>query len=86
MSQRLASKIGYEDPLTHLIGLGLALPVFLVTIVIWSPGAWRRVRRKATSLTSLERWERTLAGGLSVVNLMVVGSVFSVLLGDEVAM
>jgi hypothetical protein len=73
--------------LTHLIGLELALLVFLTTVVVWSLGALlRRVRRSATPLTPLERWGRYLAGGLILVNLIVVGLIISVLLGDESAM
>jgi hypothetical protein len=77
----------YEDPLLHLIGLGLALLVFLATVVVWPLGALLRlVRRNATSVTPLERWGRYLAGGLILINLMVVGLIISVLLGDESAM
>ena len=77
----------YQDPLTHLIGLGLALLVFLATVVVWPRGALlKRVRRKETSFTRLERWGRYLAGGLTLVNLVVVGLVVSVLLGDDSAM
>lgn len=76
----------YEDPQTHLIGLGLAVLLFLVTVVVWSLEALlRRIKGKASSPTSLERWGRTLAGGLILVNLMVVGFVTSVLMGDESA-
>jgi CubicO group peptidase (beta-lactamase class C family) len=74
----------YEDPLTHLIGLGLALLVFLATGVIWSLGALSGlVRRNVTALTPLERWGRPLASGLILVNLVVAALIISVLVGDE---
>jgi len=74
----------YQDPLNHVIGMGLALLIFLVTIVIWGLGALLHlVRRKSTSLTQLERWGRYLAGGLILLNLMIVGLLVSVLAGDD---
>ena len=77
----------YQDPLTHLTGLGLALLVFLATVMVWPLGArLKRVRHKATPLTRLERWGRYLAGGLILINLLIVGLVTIVLLGDESAL
>ena len=74
----------YQDPLNHVVGLGLALLIFLTTIVIWGLGALLHlVRRKSTSLTLLERWGRYLAGGLILLNLMIVGLLVSVLAGDD---
>ena len=79
--QRLA---WYEDPKIHLAGLGLALLVFVATVVIW-PLGWllQRMRRKPNSLTPLERWSRYLAGGLILLNLVIVGLVVTVLAGDD---
>jgi len=74
----------YQDPLNHVVGLGLALLIFLATIVIWGLGALLHlVRRKSTSLTQLERWGRFPAGGLILLNLMIVGLLVSVLAGDD---
>jgi hypothetical protein len=73
----------YEDPKYHLVGLGLVLLVFLSTVVIWSLGGLLRLgRRKTTSITRLERWGRMLAGGLILLNLVIVGFIVSVLVGD----
>ena len=74
----------YQDPLNHVVVLGLALLIFLATIVIWGLGALLHlVRRKSTSLTLLEHWGRYLAGGLILLNLMIVGLLVSVLAGDD---
>jgi hypothetical protein len=74
----------YEDPRNHLIGLGLALLVFLVTVAIWSLGALLgMLKRKQTSQTRLERWSRYLAGSLILLNFVIVGFVVSVLVGDD---
>jgi hypothetical protein len=77
----------YENPRIHLAGLGAALFVFVVTIFSWSiAGLLRLLRRKSISRTPLERWGRYLAGGLSLVNLVIVGFIMSVLVGDDSAM
>jgi CubicO group peptidase (beta-lactamase class C family) len=77
----------YENPRIHLAGLGVALLIFVVTALSWSmAGLLRLVRRKPVSRTPLERWGRYLAGGLIVVNLMIIGFIVSVLVGDDSAM
>ena len=77
----------YENPMVHLAGLGVALLVFVVTVLSWSmAGLLRLVRRKPISRTPLERWGRYLAGGLILVNLVIVGFIVSVLVGDDSAM
>jgi hypothetical protein len=58
-----------------------------VTVLSWSmAGLLRLVRRKPISFTRLERWGRYLAGGLILVNLVIVGFIVSVLVGDDSAM
>jgi hypothetical protein len=77
----------YENPQYQLAGLGLALLIFVLTIVLWlSGGLLRLVRRKAISFTRLERWGRYLAGGLILLNLIIVAFIVSVLAGDDSAM
>jgi CubicO group peptidase (beta-lactamase class C family) len=77
----------YGDPRTHLAGLGLALLVFLATLIIWPLGRMVRLqKRKPISPTRLERWGRILAGGLILLNLLIVGFVVSVLVGDDTLM
>jgi CubicO group peptidase (beta-lactamase class C family) len=77
----------YEDPKIQLAGLGAVLLVFLATAVVWATGALLGLaRRKPDSRTRLERWGRYLAGGLILLNLVLVGFVVSVLVGDDSAM
>jgi hypothetical protein len=77
----------YEDPQIHLAGLGLSLSVFIVTLIIWPfGGLLRLVRHKPTSFTPLESWGRFLAGGVILINLVIIGHIVSVLVGDESAM
>jgi hypothetical protein len=77
----------YEDPRTHVAGLGLSLLVFIITLVIWPLGGLLRlVKRKPISLILLERWGRYLAGGLILLNLLIIGLVASVLAGDDSAL
>jgi hypothetical protein len=49
-------------------------------------GLLRLLRRKPTSFTLLERGGRYLAGGVILLNLLIVGLVTSVLAGDDSAM
>jgi hypothetical protein len=77
----------YENPLVHLAGLGLAVLVFIVTLIIWSlSGLLRLARRQLISPTPLERWGRYLAGGVILLNLVIIGLVASVLAGDDSVM
>ena len=77
----------YENPRIHLAGLGVALLVFVVTVLSWSmAGLLRLLRRKPISLTPLERWGRYLAAGVILVNLVIVGFIVSVLVGDDSVM
>jgi hypothetical protein len=77
----------YENPMVHLVGLALALLVFIATLIIWPfAGLLRLVRRKPISFTRLERWGRYLAGGVILLNLVVVGFIVSVLVGDDSVM
>jgi hypothetical protein len=77
----------YEDPQIHLAGLGLSLLVFIITLITWPLGGLLRlVRRKPISLIPLERWGRYLAGGVILLNLVIIGLVASVLAGDDSAM
>jgi hypothetical protein len=77
----------YEDPQTHVAGLGLSLLVFIITLVIWPLGGLLRlVKRKPISLIPLERWGRYLAGGLILLNLIIIGLIASVLAGDDSVM
>jgi CubicO group peptidase (beta-lactamase class C family) len=74
----------YENPQRHLAGLGLALLVFIATLIIWPLGGLLRlVRRKPISLIPLERWGRYMAGGLILINLVIIGLIASVLAGDD---
>jgi len=74
----------YEDPQLHLAGLGLALLIFIVTLIIWSLGGLLRlVRRKPISPIPLERWGRFVASGVILLNLVIIGLVIYVLTGDE---
>jgi CubicO group peptidase (beta-lactamase class C family) len=78
----------YENPVVHLAGLGLALLIFIATLVTWTIGGLlRRMRRyRLISSTSLERWGRYLAGGVILLNLTIIGLVVSVLAGDDSVM
>jgi hypothetical protein len=77
----------HEDPQLHVAGAGLAILVFVATVVIWPLGGLLRlVRRKPTSLTPLGRWSRYLAGGLILLNLVIVGFVVSALTGEDSVM
>jgi hypothetical protein len=77
----------YENPHVHLAGLGLSLFVFVVTLGVWSvDGLLRLVRRTRVSLISLERRVRFLASSLILLDLVVVGTVLSVLVSDDSAM
>ena len=77
----------YDNPQIHLAGLGLSLLVFIATIVIWSLGGLLQMaRRKPTSLPPLQRWGRYLATGVILLNLVIVGSIVSVLAGNDAAM
>ena len=77
----------YEDPQIHLAGLGLSLLVFITTLIIWLLGGLLRlVRRKPISLIPLERWGRFMAGGVILLNLVIIGLVIYVLAGDESAL
>jgi hypothetical protein len=77
----------YENPQVQLAGLGLALLIFVVTIMLWLLGGLLRfVRRKPDSFTPLERWGRHLASGLILINLVIIGFVASVLAGDDSVM
>jgi hypothetical protein len=77
----------YEDPQLHVAGVGLAILVFVATVVIWPLGGLLRlVRRKPNSLTPLGRWGRYLAGGLILLNLVIVGFVVSALTGEDSVM
>jgi CubicO group peptidase (beta-lactamase class C family) len=77
----------YEDPQIHLIGLGLSLLIFVVTLILWSLGGLLRlVRRKPVSRIPLERWVRFVAGGVILLNLVIIGLVIYVLAGDEAAL
>ncbi|HSL45052.1 MAG TPA: serine hydrolase domain-containing protein [Anaerolineales bacterium] len=82
--QRLA---WYENPMVHVAGLGMTLLIFITTLLIWPfAGLLRLVRHGSGSLTPLERWGRYLASGLILVNLVIVGFIVSVLVGDASAM
>lgn len=77
----------YENPQIHLAGLGLALLIFIATLLIWPvDGLLRLLRRKSSSFTLLERWGRFLAGGVILLNLVIIGLVASVLAGDDSVM
>jgi CubicO group peptidase (beta-lactamase class C family) len=77
----------YENPMVHLAGLGLAILVFLATLVLWSLGGlWRLMRHTPVPSTALERWGRYLAGGVILLNLVIIGLVASVLAGDDSVM
>jgi hypothetical protein len=77
----------YENPQNHLAGLGLALLIFVATIVLWLLGGLLRlIRRKPISFTRLERGGRSLATGLILLNLIIVAFIVSVLAGDDSAM
>jgi hypothetical protein len=77
----------HQDPQVHLAGLGLALLIFAVTLVIWLLGLLLpRKKDRSTPRTRLDRWARPLAGGLIVLNLVIVALVVSVLAGDDAAM
>jgi CubicO group peptidase (beta-lactamase class C family) len=77
----------YEDPQIHLAGLGLSLLIFVVTLILWSLGGLLRlVRRKPVSRIPLERWGRFVAGGVILLNLVLIGLVIYVLAGDESAL
>jgi hypothetical protein len=77
----------YEDPQVHLAGLGLSLSVLIATLVIWLLGGFLRLmRRKPISLIPLERWGRFLAGGVILLDLVIVGLVVFVLAGDDSVM
>jgi CubicO group peptidase (beta-lactamase class C family) len=77
----------HEDPKIHLAGLGLSLLVFIATVVIWLLGGLLRlVRHKPSSHVPLERWGRHLAGGLILLNLIIIGLIASVLAGDDSVM
>ena len=77
----------YENPQVHLAGLGLSLLIFIVTFMIWLVGGLLRlVNRKRVLQIPLERWGRFVAGGVILINLVIVGLIISVLAGDEAAM
>lgn len=77
----------YEDPQIHLAGLGLSLLIFVATLIVWSLGGLLRlVRRKPVSRVPLERWGRFVAGGVILLNLVIIGLVIYVLAGDESAL
>lgn len=78
----------YQNPMVHLAGLGLALLIFIATLVAWTIGGLlRRMRRyRLISSTSLERWGRYLASGVILLNLTIIGLVVSVLAGDDSVM
>ena len=77
----------YQNPMNHLAGLGLVLLVFITTLVWWSfVGLLRLISRRRNSYTSLERWSRSLAGGVILLNLTIIGLVVSVLAGDDSVM
>jgi hypothetical protein len=79
--------VWYENPMIHLAGLGLALLVFIATLIIWPlAGLLLLVRRKPISFTRRERWGRYLAGGVILLNLVIVGFIVSVLVGDDSVM
>jgi hypothetical protein len=79
--------VWYENPMVHLAGLGLALLVFIATLIIWPLAELLRlVRRKPMSFTRRERWGRYLAGGVILLNLVIVGFIASVLVGDDSVM
>jgi CubicO group peptidase (beta-lactamase class C family) len=77
----------YQNPMIHLAGLGLVLLVFIITLVLWSfAGLLRFMSRRRNSYTSLERGSRSLAGGVILLNLTIIGLVVSVLAGDDSVM
>jgi hypothetical protein len=77
----------YEDPQIHLAGLGVSLLIFVATLILWSLGGLLRlVRRKPVSRNPLERWGRFVAGGVILLNLVIIGLVVYVLAGDESAL
>jgi hypothetical protein len=77
----------YQNPMIHLAGLGLVLLVFITTLVWWSfAGLLRLISRRRNSYTSLERWSRSLAGGVILLNLTIIGLVVFVLAGDDSVM
>jgi hypothetical protein len=77
----------YENPQVHLAGLGVVLLVFITTLIIWLVGGLvRLVKPKPISLIPLERWGRYLAGGVILLNLVIIGLVAFVLAGDDSVM
>jgi CubicO group peptidase (beta-lactamase class C family) len=77
----------YQNPMVHLAGLGLSVLVFIATLGMWLFSALlRRVKRGSVSATALERWARYLAVGLVLLNLVIVGFIVSVLVGDDSVM
>ena len=77
----------HEDPQIHLAGLGVSLLIFVATLILWSLGGLLRlVRRKPVSRIPLERWGRFVAGGVILLNLVIIGLVIYVLAGDESAL
>jgi hypothetical protein len=74
----------FQDPQLHLAGLGASMVIFFTTAVIWTLGGLLQLaRRKPTTFTPLERWGRYLAAGLILLNLVIIGLVVSVLVGDD---
>jgi hypothetical protein len=62
------------DPLNHLVGLLVALMVFVLTAVAWPvAAAWRLVGRRSHPSQLISRKASFLAGGLILLNLLVIG-------------
>ena len=74
----------YQDPMNHLIGLGVTLLILLLTLVSWTLGGMMRlVRRKKKRLSPLEGWGRLLASGGILLFLITIILIIIVLVGDD---
>jgi CubicO group peptidase (beta-lactamase class C family) len=72
------------DPMNHLIGLLLALVVFVLTAVAWLIAAvWRLISRRPGQSQPFSRNAGILASGLILLNLVVIGLIIPALLSES---
>jgi hypothetical protein len=72
------------DPMNHLIGLLLALVVFVLTVVVWLLAAgWRFIKRRPSQSRPFPRNAGILASSLILLNLMVIGLIIPGLLSES---